>query len=292
MLTVYHAASTLFNMLNGVQVDERTLAGGPVEGFAAEAASKSVKSAARTLDILELLGRAESALTLSEIAAELSLPKSSTYLLLQTLVHRGYLEAPTASGPFQLGIKVIELAGGRASRMGILQQFPPVARSVVGACQETVQLAVRDGTEIVYLAKQDGTRPVRLVSSVGRRLPAHCAALGKVLLASLPDTQLSTLYSGYSFAQMTPRTIASFDGLMREISRVRADNCAIDDEEAVEDLQCFAAPVRDAGGRVIAAISVSVPKTRVAGKDMASYVTLIKNAGSELSRRLGHNPPI
>jgi IclR family transcriptional regulator, KDG regulon repressor len=274
--------------MNSVSVNEQNSQGDRVESLVIDASSnKLVKSAARALDILELLGRKDKALTLTEISVALRLPKSSTYLLLQTLVHRGYLEAHTSAGPFQLGLKVIELAGTRAGRTHFLQQFPSVARDVVATCEETVQLAILDGREVVYLAKQDGTRPVRLVSSVGRRLPAHATALGKVLLASLPDAQLHSLFSGYCLVQMTPRTIDSLDALMQEVSRVRTQQYAVDDEEAVEDLHCFAAPVRDASGRVVAAISVSVPKSRTADDNGAKYVAVIKDAGRELSQRIG-----
>jgi IclR family transcriptional regulator, KDG regulon repressor len=290
VLTVQHAISTLFNTMNYVPASEQVTPGSRAGDASADVSSKLVKSAARTLDILELLGRAGKPLTLTEISVALRLPKSSTYLLLQTLVQRGYLEAPASAGPFQLGLKVIELAGTRAGTTHFLQHFPPVARDVVARCEETVQLAVLDGREVVYLAKQDGTRAVRLVSSVGKRLPAHATALGKALLAGLPDCELRALFSGYSMVQMTPRTIVSFDALMRELSRVRTQQYAVDDEEAVEDLRCYAAPVRDAKDRVVAAISVSVPKSRAADDNGAQYVAVIKDAGRELSRRIGYTP--
>jgi IclR family transcriptional regulator, KDG regulon repressor len=276
--------------MNSVPTAEQNRRVGGVEALGADASSKSVKSAARALDILELLGRAEKPMTLTEISVALRLPKSSTYLLLQTLVQRGYLEASSSAGPFQLGLKVIELAGTRAGRTHFLTQFPAVAREVVASCHETVQLAILDGREIVYLAKQDGTQAVRLVSSVGKRLPAHATALGKVLLASLPDAELCALYRGHFFVRMTPRTIGSFDALMDEIARIRSQQHAADDEEAVEDLRCYAAPVRDASGRVVAAISVSVPKSRTADDEGAQYVAVIKDAGRELSRRIGYTP--
>ena len=293
MLTVYHYTATLFNIMKAVQHAELEGAVGVrLEDPAPETGSKLVKSAVRTLDILELLGQADRALTLTEIAVALKLPKSSVHLLIQTLVARGYLEAPSSSGPFQLGLRVMELAGERAAKTHFLQQFPAIARDLVAACEETVQLAILDGRHVVYLAKQDGTRPVRLVSNVGKRLPAHVTALGKILLAALPDAELSALFSGCALEQMTSRTIGTFDSLMEEISRVRAEAYAVDDEEAVEGLKCFAAPVWDSNGKTVAAISVSAPKTRVASEDVSRYVALIKEASCQLSRRIGHVPSV
>lgn len=249
---------------------------------------KQVKSVVRVLDILEYLARSDRELTLTEIANVLNLPKSSTYLLLQTLAGRGYLEASSSSGPYQLGLQVMELAGAYTRKAGLLQKFPAVARSVVAACEETVQLAVLSGVEVVYLGKEDGTKPVRLVSDIGKRLPAHATALGKVMLASLSDTELDARFSKHLFVQMTSKTISSLDSLKKELSLVRANGYAIDDEEAVEGLQCFAAPVRDSRAKVVAAISVAVPKNRVGDGDSIDYVDLIQQAANELSRRIGY----
>jgi DNA-binding IclR family transcriptional regulator len=251
-----------------------------------------VKSAARVLDILEHLARSDCELTLTEIATALGLPKSSTWLLLQTLSGRGYLELRSASGPFSLGPKVMELAGAYARKASLLQSFPAVARGLVQVCEETVQLAILIGVEVLYLAKEDGTRPVRLVSDTGKRLPAHATALGKVLLASFSDEELAEKFSKHPLTRLTPHTITSFHDLKLELTAVRSKGYAIDNEEVVEGLLCFAAPVRDAGGKVVAAMSVAVPKHRVGEGDADRYVGLIREAACELSRRIGYVDPV
>lgn len=246
-----------------------------------------MKSAARVLDILEFVGRNEKPLALSEISVALGLPKSSTYLLLQTLVHRGYLEGPSNSGPFHLGLKVLELGGAYSRGLDVVREFRTVAQRVVATCQETVQLAVLDGVDIVYLAKEDGTRPVRLVSHVGKRLPGYATALGKVLLAAVPTSDLMSLLSSTRLSPMTPCTIRTLPELMEELSLVRKQGYALDREEALEGLWCFAAPVLDSHGATVAAISVSIPKARILETDASFYVTAIKDAAAELSRRVG-----
>ena len=251
------------------------------------ASAGGVKSAVRVLDILELLGQADRPLTLSEVSAALELPKSSTSLLLQTLAHRGYLEAISTRGPFQLGLKAVELGAAYTRKLDLVQQFRGVARQLVVACQETVQLAVLDGTEIVYLAKEDGTMAVRLVSYVGKRLPAHATALGKVLLASLPESELTARLAQKALVPMTPRTVSNFRQLTEELAEVREQGYGVDREEAVEDLYCFAAPVWDQSRKTVAAISVSAPKSRVTDESLTRYAGLIKDAGGELSRRMG-----
>lgn len=252
------------------------------------ASSGGVKSAIRILDILELLGGIDTPLTLTEVSAALGLPKSSTSLLLQTLAHRGYLEAVSPRGPFKLGLKAVELGAAYTRRLDLVQQFGNIARQLVVASQETVQLAVLDGTEIVYLAKEDGTMAVRLVSYVGKRLPAHATALGKVLLASLPESELVARLGQKTLVPMTPRTVSTFQQLSEVLAEVREQGYGVDREEAVEDLYCFAAPVWDQSRKTVAAISVSVPKSRVTEESFSRYAGMITNAGFELSRRMGY----
>ena len=289
-MTRYHIPDRVFNMLKDVHHIEQSEFG--IVPFADRVQTRAqVKSAARVLDILEHLARSDRDLTLTEIATALRLPKSSTWLLLQTLVGGGYLEAVSPSGPFSLGPKVMELAGAYTRKVSLLQCFPTVARAVVDACQETVQLAVLSGTEVLYLAKEDGTRPVRLVSDTGRRLPAHAPALGKVLLAYLSDEEVDRRYAGRALPKLTAHTIATLPDLKRELALVRSRGYAVDNEEVVEGLLCFAAPVRDAKGRVVAAMSVAVPKHRVGDGEAETYAGLIVQAAGELSRRIGYAGP-
>ena len=274
-----------------VQYAERRISDGNGPSASPGPDRAQVKSAARVLDILEYLARSDRELTLTQIATALGLPKSSTWLLLQTLVGRDYLELASASGPFSLGPKVMELAGAYTRKAGLLQSFPAIARGLVQACEETVQLAVLSGIEILYLAKEDGTRPVRLVSDTGQRLPAYATALGKVLLASLSDAELKERLSNAPLTRMTSHTITSIPHLMRELALVHTRGYAIDNEEVEDGLLCFAAPVRDADGRVVAAISVAVPKNRVGEGETDRYVGLIREGAGELSRRIGYLDP-
>lgn len=246
---------------------------------------KPVKSAARVLDMLELLARADNSLTFSEIAAALDLPKSSTHALLQTLVQRRYIEPPASGRAYRLGIKILELSAAYERDTDLIEQFHRVASQLVAACGETVQLAMLDGTEVLYLAKEEGTRPVRLVSHVGARLPAYAASLGKVLLAQLSDDQLRERFAGVTMKPLTPRTMTSFAQLQTAVNDVRLRGYAIDEEEVVTDLCCFAAPIRDASGQTIAAISMSVPKNRSGGNEQA-LVCHITEAAADLSERL------
>jgi DNA-binding IclR family transcriptional regulator len=164
-----------------------------------------------------------------------------------------------------------------------------VAQSVSGNCGETVHFAVLDGVEVVYIARVDSIHPVRMVSAVGRRLPAHCTGVGKVLLSSLSADELRRRFGGSSpLPAMTANSITSFRALEVELAKIRQSGVAIDNCESNSDVCCVAAPVFDHQGKVVAALSISLPITRVDESWPGRLAQLIKEGGRELSRRMGY----
>jgi IclR family transcriptional regulator, KDG regulon repressor len=162
--------------------------------------------------------------------------------------------------------------------------------SVLGRVRETAQVAVPDGTSVVYVAKVDGSHPVRLVSSVGRRLPAHCTAVGKMLLSALPEHEFYTHFPpGVPLPAMTPHSITSPEQLSRQLAEIRRRGVAIEFCESNPDVACVAAPIRDSTGTVVAALSVSVPTQRWTGAErLTRHVT---DGAAELAARLGYRRP-
>jgi IclR family KDG regulon transcriptional repressor len=203
-----------------------------------------------------------------------------------TLRGRGYLEA--VDGGYVLGVRLFELGRAYHGRLNLASLGEAAARRVVDACQETSQVAVLDGTEVVYIARVDGTHSVRLVSEVGQRLPAHCTGLGKALLSGLSDDELERRYpEGEALPSMTPSSITHAAKLKRAILAVRSSGVAFDDCESNIALRCVAAPIPDAEGRVVAAISVSVPTVRWNDDQQRRLTALVLNGSTEVSRRLG-----
>src|SRR3954454_7175117 len=146
---------------------------------------RAVPAVTRTLDILELFLDRPS-LSAPEITERLGLPRTTVHELLSTLTDRAYLIAmPGQPTRYRLGMRLFQLGSVFADQLDLSQEALQVAREVAAACDETVHVAVLDGTEVVYVAKVDSTHPVRMVSAVGRRLPAHCTGVGKMLLTGL-----------------------------------------------------------------------------------------------------------
>jgi IclR family KDG regulon transcriptional repressor len=251
--------------------------------------TRAVPAVSRALDILELFFERET-LSASEITDLLGLPRTTAHELVATLVSRSYLVAVAAQPTrYRLGVRLFQLGGQFAEHLDLTREGQIVAERVATECDETVHVAVLEGTEVYYVAKVDSTHPVRMVSAVGRRLPAHCTAVGKILLAALPPDALAARFpSRGKLTAMTPRSITSAARLRDHLADVRARGLAYDDCESNDAVRCVAAPVRDNAGTVVAAMSISVPTMRWNGERRREWSDLVQRGAETLSERLGH----
>ncbi|MFD0685966.1 IclR family transcriptional regulator [Actinomadura fibrosa] len=247
-----------------------------------------VPAVTRAMDILELFLDRDGPLTAPDIVRELGLPRTTVHELTATLVARGYL-VPEQVGGYRLGVRLYQLGSRYAEQLDLAAEGRAVAQQVAAKCQETVHVAVLEDTDVIYIAKIDSTQAVRLVSAAGRRLPAHCTAVGKMLLASLPEEELRRrIPDGTALAAMTARSITDTAALRTELAATRERGTAIEESESNADVACVAAPVRDRAGQVVAALSISVPGIRWSPERRAELEELAAAGAAELSARLGH----
>lgn len=255
--------------------------------------ARVVPAVSRALDILELfLDRP--VLSAPEITDRLELPRTTVHELIGTLVERAYL-VPVGGQParFRLGMRLFQLGASFADQLDLAREAQDVAHEVAAACDETVHVAVLDGADVVYIAKVDSTHPVRMVSAVGRRLPAHCTAVGKVLLSGLTPEALDARYPrGRELPAMTPNSITTRSRLRTELVGVRESGLAYDRCESNDAVQCVAAPVYDHDGRMVAAMSVSAPSIRWNDSHQREWSGLVAGGAARLSARLGHRVPV
>jgi DNA-binding IclR family transcriptional regulator len=245
----------------------------------------------RTLDILELF-LDHPQLSARDITERLGLPRTTVHELLVTLVARSYLTSvPGKPVQFRLGMPVFQLGAAFAGQLDLVREAQTVAQSVAAACDEAVHVAVLDGSDVIYLVKADSTHPVRMVSAVGRRLPAHCTAVGKMLLSSLGPIDLDARLPDGDLPGMTPASITDRDRLRAELDRIRAAGVAVDNGESDSAVRCVGAPVRDHTGTIVAAMSISAPIIRWAPATHAAWTRLVRDGADSLSARLGYRAP-
>lgn len=220
---------------------------------------REVKSAARTVELLELLAaRVDRPARLQELADELDVPRSSMYALLQTLISRGWVRTDVTGSLYGIGIHAL-LTGtsylDSDPRVRVVRPYLDEASEALG---ETIHMARLDGTDVAYLATRESHEYLRTISRVGRRLPAHAGALGKALLAERPDKALPE----GPYEALTPNTLTSRASLLADLAATRERGHSIDREEGVIGIVGFGfalrydTPAQDA-------ISCSVPVARL-----------------------------
>ncbi|MCP3028580.1 IclR family transcriptional regulator [Halobacillus sp. A5] len=222
----------------------------------------SVKSAGRVIDIMNLLKDYPGGLPLKEIAAKLSLPQSSTFHLIQTMHSRQVLTV-TERKQYKLGPKLIQIGTRALETLDVNTEAQPLLRELMEKVEETIFMAVLMEKELVYVAKVDNYRSVRTSAQIGMRKPLYCTGLGKAFLAFLPEAVSDNILSSIDMEAITNNTITDPEVLKAQFPQFRAQGYAIDDEENENGLFCLAAPIYNAAGEMIAAVSVAGPKSRV-----------------------------
>lgn len=244
----------------------------------------SVRNAAR---VLTSFSTEERELGVSELARRLGLGKSTVHRLLVTLSGEGLLEQNPVTGRYRLGLRMYELGSLVSVHLDLHEAATTVLTELRNHTGETVQLAVLDGREVVYVDRLESPHTLRLFGRVGHRNQAHCTATGKALLAHLPDADLDALLDGWELPAHTPYTITDSGRLRKELARVRRQGYAENANEAEAGVASVAAPVRDAAGGVVAALSVAGPAMRLDGGSMRRFAGLAIEAADTVSRRLG-----
>jgi IclR family pca regulon transcriptional regulator len=220
------------------------------------------QSLERGLAILGCFSSSRPVLGIADIADDLGMSRSTTHRYVITLVALGYLEQG-ASRKYRLGLRVTDLGMSALDSTGLRKHSHPALEELRQLTSHTAGLGVLNGEEIVYV---DRTRSPRheldkaaLDPQPGSRLPAHCTAIGKLLLAYLPESEQHELVVNMTLTKRGPNTITAKKGLREELERIRREGLAIADQELAPELRTLAAPVRDRTGAVLAAVNLSVP---------------------------------
>ena len=244
--------------------------------------SGAVKSADRTVELLELLAGYSEPLTLSEIHRELNYPKSSLFVLLRTLVARGWVETDRRGTGYSIGVRALLVGTSYLDRDPVIRAATRVLELLRAEINETVHLARLDGADVVYLASRESAHHLRLTSRVGRRVPAHATALGKALLAGLDDAQVDAILPTRLDA-LTPLTTVDREALYAELAVVRERGYAAERGQNTPGLGCFAVAL-DYRNPGTDAISCSVPYARLDDADHAAQtLEAVRRHAGELS---------
>ena len=245
-----------------------------------------VQSVERALLLIDILAREKQELSLTELSQQIGLPKSTTYGLLSTLRSYHYVEQSADTGKYDLGVRLFELGTLASQRWSVRDVAKPVMQELNLSLGEMVQLAAEDRGEVLYLEKIDSLRLIRIVSDVGGRLPMHCSALGKVLLAYKPESEVRWIVKNKGLPALTPKTITTLPALEKELSQIRRDGYGTDDGEIMDGLRCVAAPIRDSNDEVKYALSTSGLSGELFGEKLERTVQGVIAAADIISTKL------
>ena len=249
----------------------------------------NIEALTRGLEVLSLFSPERPSLSLSQIVEILQLNKSTTYRMLSTLESAGYLEQNKATRHYRPGLKVLQLGFTAIHTLELRQIAHPYLERLSQQLGETVSLAALDGFRTIYLDRIRNQSIVGVVLGVGSSLPAHCTALGKVLLAELPNKELKHLLAMHELNAYTPKTLTTKQSLVAELQKVRAQGYAIDDEELAAALRAAAAPVRDFSKRTVAAVNVTGTTLRITQERLREeIIPALVNVTNQISTALGY----
>lgn len=246
--------------------------------------AQSVDRAVTVLEILARLGEA----TVSEVALELGVHRSTVSRLLAVLRQREVVDIAGARGRYRLGPTVLRLAGSIHSRLDVTIQGAAVCDELAVEVGETVNIAVLQDNFVVNVYQADGKGAVTVNNWVGRSTPLHATSSGKVLLASRPESWKAE-YLASTLASFTPATITDPVVLAAELVTATIAGFAATHSELETGLNAIAAPIRGIGGAVIAALSVSGPSYRMRPEQAREHAADVMAAAAEISTRMGYS---
>lgn len=259
-----------------------------IDTEAGEKQRGGVQSLARAFGIMEEVARSRDGISLAELSKRVGLHNSTTFHLVKTLVSLGYVRQIRDSKRYRIGRPLFALAASALDEIEMVSLATPVLEDLSRETGESGHFAVRMGDAVVVIARTAAPGAFQLTERVGVVRPAHCTALGKVILAALRNDQLDRFLARVELTPVTPRSITQPDALKQDIDEVRKTGIAFDDGEFNPEVRCVGVPVRDFTGQVIGAIGISGPIWRLSMQALQSRAITVQAAATRLSAEFGH----
>lgn len=242
----------------------------------------SIRAAERVLDILDFLSESEprGGVALTEIAAALTLPKSSAFRYLAILEGRGYVQREPANGGYRLGLALVR-SQAMYTEMLVARALPHL-QELRDRFRETINLGALYGNRVVYLEILESPRTMRLAARRGDRDYIHSTALGKAVAAQLADDHVRSALAAEGMPHLTPHTITDPKEFLRVVAAVREKGFAVDDEENEKGARCVAVPL--SSPHVTAAISLSAPAVRLPSEDLDGVADALRRTARKVKQ--------
>jgi IclR family KDG regulon transcriptional repressor len=241
----------------------------------------------KALQVLRVLGDERRELALSEICYRVDMPKTTVFRYLQTLCACGFVTHDPDTDLYRIGLRVWELGQTVHEPLRVRDLALPAMRELRDQFNETVNLGVLDGLDVVYIEIIESRRSLRMQAQLGGRDPVYSTALGKAVLAFMPEPQWAA-HIPPSLAPRTERTVTSLSRLQQALALTREHGFALDDEENEEGARCIAAPIFNHQSVPLAAVSLSAPANRLTNRLLPKVAAAVTHTAAAISQRFGH----
>lgn len=249
-----------------------------------EKLAKLNQSIEKTFQVIEILANQKGYMRLQDISLAASIPASTVLRLLNTLIQYNYVTQNPETHKYSLTLKFAKIGSMVRSQFSISDIARQYLVDLSIRCNESACLAIEQDMEVVYIDAVDGPDSMlKTMQRIGKRAPLHSTGVGKLMLLNYDATNLNKYVIKTKLAPLTKNTITSQDKLEEELSKIQILNYAFDDEECELGARCVASPIRDYTGKVIAAISVSGPTTRMTLKKIDTIKDFVVETASAIS---------
>lgn len=270
----------------GVPKEEATL--GSEDQVQSRLRKYTINSLDRGLKTLLILGRNGEPMRISEISRRLEIDKSTAYRIVSTMRDQGFVEQDPETRKYLLGSKVIEVSGLKLRSLKFLPTAKPVMEELMRRTREAVHIAIMVEGEVMYLETEQCSGSFNINTEIGSRASLHSTAVGKALLADLPEAEIDRVISAIGLTRFTDRTIISLQELRRDLALARRRGWAMDDEETYVGVRCLAWVIRDHRGKAIASAGLSGPTQRITPDRIPTLAELVREACNGISTRMGY----
>ena len=253
----------------------------------ADRQSGKIQSLARAFAIIEEIARHREGIGLADLSKRVGLHNSTAFHLAKTLVSLGYVRQESDTKRYRVGRPLFALAASCLDEIEMVHVATPILEELSRETGESGHFAVRMGDAVVVIARTAGAGAFQLTERVGVVRPAHCTALGKIILASLTRDELERFLARVELKPATEKSITDIPALLRDIDGVRASGIAYDNGEFNAEVRCVAVAVRDFTGAAIGAVGISGPIWRMTDEATQARAKVLQVAADRLSQALG-----
>lgn len=252
---------------------------------------KEILSVGKAIDVLFAFTRERPSMSVGELAGELGLPRSSVYRLVATLRDKGVIQQKPGTDDYMLGSRLLQVGDVIRLSLDLRHTAQPFMQLLVRLSRETVVLVVPTDSQATYLEMIESPEPMRVIPSDGMSYPLHCGSTRRTLLAHMSE-EYRELYLRGRLRRYTPGTIVDKVELRRDLAQILQKGYAVSNQEIYAGARSLAAPVRDAGDRVVASVGIVGPAQRLTDARIAKLLPGLLECAEGISVALGARPTV